>query len=225
MTSRPTPVPAVERLLRGVTGRCLCESVAVVPGFGLVVMPWHWNRFSGFPEPTSEQTLDELEAVVAFGNYRRFLADADQGRLVREVHRAGQHATWPAISDDAERSIEILRPVAEAVLDARGGRAFGVGRRWVGRIGLRVRCQALPTFRCRRARGSGVGEPERVMHRRGFRDALSGQAFIDLTPVGAETTWALTASNQRNEIQRVLRSTHPGGRWSDVTPPACDGPR
>jgi hypothetical protein len=119
--SRPTPVPAVERLLRGATGWSLCESVAVVPGFGPVVMPWHWNRFSGFPEPTTKQTLDELEAVVALGNYRRFLATADEGRLVREVHRAGQHATWPAVGDDdvnAERSIAVLRPVAETVLDA-----------------------------------------------------------------------------------------------------------
>jgi hypothetical protein len=122
MDQPPTPSSvAIERMLQGRIGRALCEDVATVPGFGPVVMPWHWPRLAGRPEPTASQLLDELEAVVATGNYRRFLAQADEGRLVRDLQRAGRSATNPVSRGDTandDRTVAILQPVAAALLAA-----------------------------------------------------------------------------------------------------------
>ncbi len=81
-------------------------------------MPWHWHRFSGRPEPTPAQLLEELTDIVDTGNYRRLLAAADDGRLVRALHMAGKNI-WPEPDDtppDGERETTVLRPVAEALL-------------------------------------------------------------------------------------------------------------
>jgi hypothetical protein len=91
----------------------------MIPGSGDVKMPWWFYRFSGRAEPSPEQLLEELEQVVATGNFRRFLAEADPSRLARLVEPATSGLTLP-VDDRAETRAgsegAVLLPVAEAVL-------------------------------------------------------------------------------------------------------------
>jgi hypothetical protein len=106
------------RLVVGAAGRSLCQEIATVPGYGEVLMPWSFHHFSGRPEPTPTQLLDELEQVVATGNYLRFLWEADSCRLVRALESATNPWTRPEISPPelVDREAQILLPVAEALL-------------------------------------------------------------------------------------------------------------
>jgi hypothetical protein len=105
------------RVVAGAAGRSLCQAIATVPGYGEVLMPWSFHHFSRRPEPTPTQLLDELEQVVATGNYRRFINEADPCRLVRALESATNPWTRPEISSAelVEREAQILLPVAEAL--------------------------------------------------------------------------------------------------------------
>jgi hypothetical protein len=102
------------RLVAGAAGRSLCQAIATVPGYGEVHLPWSFHHLSGRPKPTPTQLLDEVEQLVATGNYLRCLQQADPCRLVRILESATNPWTQPEITPPelVERKAQILLPVA-----------------------------------------------------------------------------------------------------------------
>jgi hypothetical protein len=110
-----------KRLLTGNAGRCLCHAIAEVPGFGEVRMPLSFRvGRAGVEQPSASQLLDEVEAVVATGNFARFLAAADASLLALWLQDSTKTCTTPTAEDPPEllaREREVLLPVAEALMD------------------------------------------------------------------------------------------------------------
>jgi hypothetical protein len=103
-----------KRLLDAPTGRRLCGSCALVPGFGPVRTRWR----SAGEHSQDIRLLDELEVAVTSGNYLRLLETGDEGRLIRELARLPLET--PVSCGPLYRAAEtaLLLPVAQAILDA-----------------------------------------------------------------------------------------------------------
>jgi hypothetical protein len=108
------------QMVRGPAGRALCRLIGLVPGFGPVRTPLLMQVARPGPQPLPLDLLDELEAVIRTGNYRRFLASADERTLLAQLAQVvvggGLYRSIAGRAEIDERERDVLTPVAAAIV-------------------------------------------------------------------------------------------------------------